>query len=303
MIRIRNRSYVNNISSRKSMFKKKNIFEYKDISKIFIAEAYNKLAENYEDTVVSRSLFYSEHYRAIAKFLLRNVIHRLKRGSLVADLGCGTGFWSILIKKLGFEVIGLDISLRSIEKAYEKGLESFVGDIEKISLRNESFDLVIALASVINHIDSHDQFFKNVSRILKKNGYLVFDFDSAWSIDNLYEALIYKNSVHNILRRFLDFSILQRGYKILWEFGNIYIRLYTPIEIIKELRAQGFEIIKIQPIHILSSIIPVRIQEKTEDDITRDIIRSLHKLDDYINRLFPIPYPLPVSYIVLARKI
>lgn len=266
---------------------------------------YDEIADDYEKEIVYESAFYYEHYKAIADFLARYLVKNNSRILKILDIGCGSGFWSNILREMGYEVVGIDISSRSVEKASSKGLAVMVGDAENISIREESFDAAIALASVINHLDHLDKFFRDVNLVLKRGGYLIFDFDSSWSIDNLYEALIYRN--HNsreIIKSFISFRALRKGYKIYWDLGRIYINVYSLFEIFSLLKRNGFSIRYYEPIHMFSSIIPVRVQEETKNQKIRRIIDILHRLDDKtkkILRFFVTPFT--VSYIVLAQKI
>ncbi len=265
---------------------------------------YDRIAEDYEEEIIYGSLFYYEHYKAIADFILRHILSNgLKKDTRILDIGCGTGFWTKIFRDLGFDVVGLDLSSKSVEKAFSKGLEVFVNDASHVSLRKESFDIVTALSSVVNHLDDLGGFLRDVWLVLKKNGYLVFDFDSAWSIDNFYEALLYKNSSREILTKFISLEFLSRGYRIYWDFGDIYIKVYSPLEVISSLRRYGFKVIKIEPIHVISSIIPVRIQEKTKNPLMKRVIDAIHKIDKELRKNIPFYItPFSVSYIILAEK-
>ncbi len=265
---------------------------------------YDEIAEDYEEEIIYGSLFYYEHYKAIADFILRYVLSNgLRKEVKILDIGCGTGFWTKIFRDLGFDVVGLDLSSKSIEKAFSRGLEVFVNDASHMSLRKESFDVAIALSSVVNHLDDLSGFLRDVWLVLKKNGYLIFDFDSAWSIDNFYEALLFKNSPREILTKFISFGFLTKGYRIYWDFGDIYIRVYSPLEVINSLRRYGFRVLRFEPIHIISSIIPVRVQEKTKNPLMKRIIDTIHKIDNGLRKNIPFYIaPFSVSYIVLAKK-
>ncbi|MEL9929937.1 MAG: methyltransferase domain-containing protein [Sulfolobales archaeon] len=274
-------------------------YKQKSDERIFI---YDLIADKYEDLVISRSFFYSNHYREIIRFLRKQVLKRVKRGGLVADIGCGTGFWSLLLKKLGYQVIGIDISSRSIEISFSRGVESLAGDARHMSFRREAFDLVLSLASVLNHLKNPREFFRDASYILKPGGFLVFDFDSSWALDNLYEALIYKNYSKKILKSLITLKILREDLDLEWSFGGIEIKMFSPIEIMRILKEYGLDIIRVEPIHIFPGFIPVRIQENTENITLKKILTALYKIDHLVKKVLPMPIPLPVSYIVLARK-
>ena len=104
----------------------------------------------------------------------------LKRGETVVDLGSGAGIDAFLASKLvGKEgkVIGIDMTDEMLEKARKtsiannyKNVEFRKGDIEeKIPIEDNSVDVVISNC-VINLTSNKTNTFKEIYRILKKNG-------------------------------------------------------------------------------------------------------------------------------------
>lgn len=67
----------------------------------------------------------------------------------VLDLGCGTGFLSLLLAELGHQVTGIDIAPEMLERARRKAeaagasAEFRLGDVEQIEDGAESFDLIV----------------------------------------------------------------------------------------------------------------------------------------------------------------
>ena len=52
--------------------------------------------------------------------LLKNFVEYLPKGAKILDLGCGRGRNSFFLERLGFEVLGLDISETAIQQAKDK---------------------------------------------------------------------------------------------------------------------------------------------------------------------------------------
>lgn len=104
----------------------------------------------------------------------------LKRGETVVDLGSGAGIDAFLASKLvgnKGKVIGIDMTDEMLEKARKtsignnyKNIEFRKGDIEeKIPIEDNSIDVVISNC-VINLTYNKTNTFKEIYRILKKNG-------------------------------------------------------------------------------------------------------------------------------------
>jgi len=69
------------------------------------------------------------------------------------DLGCGTGAFTRRLRVFGLDLLGIDISPRSIARARssEDGVRYEVGDIMATGLAEDWFD-VAALSGVLHHI-------------------------------------------------------------------------------------------------------------------------------------------------------
>ncbi len=122
--------------------------------------------------------FYLEHiqrYRFTKPFV---------KGKKILDLGCGTGYGSKELMKLGAkEVSGIDINREAIKFAIKnfqtksdirtKKLTFQVGDSTKLPFRNNSFDVIVSF-EVIEHIQNYRKYLQEVFRVLKNRGYFIF---------------------------------------------------------------------------------------------------------------------------------
>ena len=96
----------------------------------------------------------------------------------VLDLGCGYGWHCIYAMENGASsVIGIDISSKMLEVAKEKThfpqVEYRNCAIEDVDFPAESFDIIISSLS-FHYIDTYEELVKNLYRMLKVNGTLVF---------------------------------------------------------------------------------------------------------------------------------
>lgn len=105
---------------------------------------------------------------------------RPQKGQRCVDLGCGTGAFTRRLRVFGLDLLGIDISPRSIERARasEDGIRYEVGDITATALPEDSFD-VAALSGVLHHITSSAdriRAMREALRILRPGGRL-YAFD------------------------------------------------------------------------------------------------------------------------------
>ena len=100
-----------------------------------------------------------------------------KPGARIADLGCGSGVFSNLLRRRGVDVIGVDLSPRLIRIARETypEIEFREGDLEHLPFDDESFDGVL-LAGVLHHLPDWTASAAEIRRVLKPGGrFVAFD--------------------------------------------------------------------------------------------------------------------------------
>ncbi|WLV25035.1 class I SAM-dependent methyltransferase [Aciduricibacillus chroicocephali] len=101
---------------------------------------------------------------------------RIHAGAKVLDAGCGTGGTAeLLIKSYKTDVTALDLHPVMVEKAKQrligKPVEIIQGDIENLSLKSGTFDLV--LSESVLAFTKVEQSLHHISRILKNEGVLL----------------------------------------------------------------------------------------------------------------------------------
>ncbi|MBS0248046.1 MAG: class I SAM-dependent methyltransferase [Proteobacteria bacterium] len=102
---------------------------------------------------------------------------RFKPGVRIADLGCGSGVFTALLRRRGFDAIGLDLSPRLVRSARETypDIDFREGDLEHLPFADDSFDGVV-LAGVLHHLPDWTACITEIKRILKPGGrFVAFD--------------------------------------------------------------------------------------------------------------------------------
>lgn len=144
--------------------------------------------EFYKSWVKGEEMFsdadYKEGYDRVAR-ILTDIVKPEER---LIDIGCGVGVWSTLMAKNGAYVTSLDYAENALkrckERAREFGVESRIktvlADGFHLPFQGESFDGA-TLNWVLAHIpvSRNVEFLKEVSRVVKDNGWLVVS-DSYW---------------------------------------------------------------------------------------------------------------------------
>jgi SAM-dependent methyltransferase len=128
-----------------------------------------------------------------ADFFVSNLISylNLPTNATIWDLACGKGRYSIKLNKLGYSIVGTDLSRNSIKEANQfsnEKLDFFVHDM-RTPFRINFFDAVFNLFTSIGYFDNEkDNFkvFESVYSSLKPNGVFVIDFFNAIRVKNCF---------------------------------------------------------------------------------------------------------------------
>ncbi len=118
-------------------------------------------------------------------FLSRITSHlELPQGARLLDLACGRGRHSVVLNKLGFEVLGVDLSPHSIAdaKAHQApGLSFQVHDMREV-VEPEGFDAVLSLFTSFGYLPTRADDEKTLAAMaanLRPGGRLLLDFLNA----------------------------------------------------------------------------------------------------------------------------
>jgi ubiquinone/menaquinone biosynthesis C-methylase UbiE len=124
-----------------------------------------------------------DDYDVFAPQASRRLIDQFVRLSVLAphtrvvDLGCGSGTFTHLLQRAGYDCVGLDISGKLLDVGHRKhpGIQFLQGDIERLPFADASFDGVL-LSGVVHHFPDASRCAAEVFRILRPQGrFVAFD--------------------------------------------------------------------------------------------------------------------------------
>ncbi len=105
-----------------------------------------------------------------------STIRKPEEGSLFADMGCGSGVFTGILKKRGFSVIGLDLSFRILRCGYQGQVHDLInGDVEFLPIQDSSLDFIL-FSGMLHHLPDKNLCAKEAFRVLKPGGaFVAFD--------------------------------------------------------------------------------------------------------------------------------
>lgn len=126
----------------------------------------------------------------------------VKKGKIIADIGCGVGRDVGLLFDLGYDVVGIDQSLDSLKKIRGKYNDVNLVNASNLSLplKNSSIDFILS-QGVIHHTGDTRRAFNELVRVLKNKGKIYL---SVYKIGSRY---FYIYSLIGGLCRWLYFSL------------------------------------------------------------------------------------------------
>jgi len=274
-----------------------------------VSEAYDSFADDYDSKVIRGSIFFRHLYRELNELFHMCVC----RGYRALDIGCGTGYYSLRLLKMGFDVVGLDISGKSIKLAKLKTESCGFGHIDfnradatVLPFNEISFDVVVAMGSVLNHVPAPEQMIREISRVLRPGGLFFTDVDNFTCLDTVYN-FINPNAHGCISKRsaILDglLSGLRRGMTVVWDLGGkpLRIRLFTFSEIQTLMAKYQLTIDKVYGVHIATLVIPSFVQAHSNSRMLECAVTVLGKIDRFLRARIPFNL-FGVSLVLLGHK-
>lgn len=110
-------------------------------------------------------------------WIISEINNRIGKSAKILDIGCGGGFLTNALAKEGHQVVGIDISLTSLETAKQhdmtKQVQYLQADAYALPFTDESFDVVCAM-DILEHVESPQKLIAQAARVLHPSGLFFF---------------------------------------------------------------------------------------------------------------------------------
>lgn len=169
----------------------------------------------------------SEEFDRIVNMYLRTIAllnESLLSGRRLMDIGCGRGYFPAVLKRLGWDAAGIEISPDAARFARDKlGLNVFTGTIEQyLALHALQFSVVTAI-DVLEHIPAPGEFIRSAACLVETGGRLIIDTPNAAAANLARRGALWKgfNPFHIFLftTENLTSLLLRHGFVIEQSFS------------------------------------------------------------------------------------
>lgn len=135
-------------------------------------------------------------YNRLADFLASIIKeHEKVDSSLVLDLACGTGKLTFLLRELGYDMTGVDLSEGMLSQAHEYAIKNGINDVLFLCQDMREFELYGTVDACVCTLDSINYLtkisdvkrcFSLVHNYLIPEGVFVFDINTPYRFKNVY---------------------------------------------------------------------------------------------------------------------
>lgn len=147
-------------------------------------------------------------------------------GVAFLDVGCNWGRWCLAASRLGYEPVGIDVSLEAVRAAYrvaeQFGAEGqyLVADARFLPFREQSFPVVFSY-SVLQHFRKSDaaQVLAEASRVMGRDGTALIQMANRYGVRSLY---------HQARRGFRRAEAFEVRYWSPGELRSVFERVIGP---------------------------------------------------------------------------
>lgn len=224
------------------------------------------------------------------KFIEAHLQKEIPAGGRVLDVGCGNGVISRHLGQFGFDVLGIDISQKTIDVARSKNKLPNVRfeaiSAEQLTAQGERYDAVIC-SEVLEHLDHPENLLKVIHESLKDNGLLVVTVPNGVGPRELCVTRPMLKARNNPgLWKFINTIKNALGFKgttVQSQADNLdHVQFFTRKDLLNIADENDFKVIKFAKTNFVEDVFPFSLLTKR--------IKFLQKLDCQVAEILPIGF-------------
>lgn len=186
----------------------------------------SKLKETWDDKAINWDQRSEKMWeRGSRKSIIPFAQTHFKEQATVLDVGCGSGYGSLKLHELGYDVCGVDLSdemIRIAKKAHqEKDITYQQADVNDLPFKDATFDAILSI-NVIEWTKIPSKALSEMTRILKRDGLLCAGIlgPTAGPRQHSYERVYGKEVVQNTMMPWEFLRLAKEfGYELVAQEG------------------------------------------------------------------------------------
>lgn len=162
------------------------------------------------------------------------------------EIGSSTGLLLKLMQKKGWDVMGVEMSVKAGEFARKQKIPTLITSFEKVNLPKESFDAIV-LNHTLEHLSDPDQIIKKIYSLLDKDGIIFIDVPnfgglSAKILGKKWPYLLPNEHYWHFTLKSLSKILKRNNFKIIyhelssgiWDYQNPWLELWQSFSTFKK---------------------------------------------------------------------
>jgi 2-polyprenyl-3-methyl-5-hydroxy-6-metoxy-1,4-benzoquinol methylase len=235
------------------------------------------------------------------KFIAESLQKAIPANGNILDVGCGNGVISRHLGQFGYNVLGIDISDKTIAVATSKNklpnVRFEVISAEALTAQGKQFDAVIC-SEVLEHLDHPEVLLKTLYKSLKDDGTLVVTVPNGQGPREVFVTKpMLKARSNPKLRGFLNRIKKTLGYSgttVQSEADNLdHVQFFSVKDLEKLAAANDFKIIRFSKTNFIEDVFPFSLLTKR--------IKALQAFDCKVAEV--LPYRMTGGFNTLWKKV
>jgi len=221
-------------------------------------------------------------------FITETLNNNLPKGSVVLDVGCGNGVIARSLGELGFNVLGIDVSARTIEKANQLNTFSNVTfkviSAEQLVSEGKKYDAVIC-SEVLEHLNNPEILLRTLYQSMTDKGFLIVTVPNGNGPRETFvtKPVISLQKKNNLAWKFIQKMKLVFGYKGTTAQSDAsdltHIQFFSKLTLEQLADTNEFNIVKFGKTNFIEDVFPFSLLTKR--------IYFLQKLDCRVAEWLP----------------
>ena len=235
-------------------------------------------------------------------FITDAISNNVPAGEAVLDVGCGNGIISRAVGAIGYEVTGIDSSVKTIEAAQSSNnlpnVKFIVVAAGKLTPEPGKYAAIIC-SEVLEHLEDPASLLITLKKSLKDNGILLVTVPNGKGPRERFvtKPVQYLQTKNNLLWKLVSAIKKMLGYTGTTVQSSAddlsHIHFYTYTTLLKLARSQGFRITEIKKSNFIEQVFPFSLIMKRS--------KMLQQLDCRIADLLPLSFTS--GFMTMWRKI